>query len=247
MQAMASRYKGKVEAYEIWNEQNLGREWGQQQPNAAQYVELLKATYTAIKSVDPGAVVVAGALTPTGVTGQTPSGEWAVDDRAFLEQLYQAGMAPYCDAVGVHPSGYNNPPDADWRSWEDASAPSFKGHPSMFFRGTMESYRNIMVKYGDSGKRLWATEFGWSTFEGLSGDPPGGYEYAAANTEQEQAQWLAQAMQMGKAWGWAGPMFVWNLNFAPVAGESDEKAGFGIVRGDWNPRPAYAALANMSK
>jgi hypothetical protein len=187
--------------------------------------------------------VVSGAPTPTGMN----DGVIAIDDRAYLEQMYQAGLARYCDAVGVHPSGYNNPPDADWRSWNDPTAPQFKGHPSFFFRGTMEGYRNIMVAYGDGGKRLWPTEFGWSTFENLGAGAPAGYEYANQNSEGEQAQWLVQAFQMSRNWGWVGPMFVWNLNFAPVSGPANEKAGFGILRADWSPRPSYSALQSMAK
>ena len=245
MRELAARYKGRVKAYEIWNEQNLYYEWGGRghKLNAGNYVTLLKAAYNAVKSVDPGAVVISGALTPTGVN----DGDTAIDDRAYLEQMYQAGLARYCDAVGAHPSGYNNPPDADWRSWSDVSAPSFKGHPSFFFRGTMESYRNIMVKYGDGNKRVWPTEFGWATVEGLGVGPAAGYGYAADNSEAEQAQYLVRAYQMGKSWGWVGPMFLWNLNFAPVAGNQDEKAAFGIVRHDWGPRPAFSGLRDMPK
>ncbi len=245
MREMAARYKGRVKAYEIWNEQNLYYEWGGRggKLSAARYMELLKVAYNAIKSVDPAAVVISGALTPTGVN----DGDIAIDDRVYLEQMYQHGLARYCDAVGAHPSGYNNPPDADWRTWNDPSAPSFKGHPSFFFRGTMESYRNIMLKYGDGGKRIWPTEFGWATVENLGCGPAAGYGYAADNTEAEQAQFLVRAYQMGRAWGWVGPMFLWNLNFGPVSGAQDEKAAFGIVRPDWSPRPAFAALRDMPK
>ncbi len=171
----------------------------------------------------------------------------AVDDRLYLEQMYQAGLKNYCDAIGAHPSGYNNPPDADWRSYSDTSAPSFKGHPSCFFRGTMESYYNIMVKYGDAGKKIWVTEFGWASVEGLGVAPAGGYEYAADNTEAEQAAFITRAYQMGRSWGFVGVMFLWNLNFGPVCGAQDEKAAFGIVRPDWSPRPAFWALAQMPK
>lgn len=242
---MAKRYKGRVKAYEIWNEQNLYYEWGGRggKINAAEYVQLLKVAYNAIKSADPGAVVVSGALTPTG----TNDGDIAIDDRVYLEQMYQAGLSRYCDAVGAHPSGYNNPPDVDWRSWNDPDKPNCKGHPSWFFRGTMESYRNIMVKYGDTHKRIWPTEFGWATVDGLGVAPVKGYEYAGDNTEAEQAQYLVRAYEMGRSWGWVGPMFLWNLNFAPVAGKHDEKAAFGIVRDDWSPRPAFHALCNMPK
>jgi hypothetical protein len=243
--AMAERYRGRVKAYEIWNEQNLYYEWGGRgnKLNAARYVELLRAAYNAIKSKDPGAVVVSGALTPTGWN----DGDTAIDDRVYLEQMYQAGLARYCDAVGAHPSGYNNPPDADWTSYRDPTTGRAKGHPSWFFRGTMESYRNIMIKYGDGGKRIWPTEFGWASVEGLGVGPANGYEYAADNSEGEQAQFIVRAYQMGRSWGWVGPMFLWNLNFGPVSGARDEKAAFGIVRPDWSPRAAFAALRDMPK
>jgi len=246
LREMAARYKGRVHAYEIWNEQNLYYEWGGRggKLNAGRYVELLKAAYQAIKSVDTNETVMSGALTPTGWN----DGDIAIDDRVYLEQMYQAGLKNYCDAIGAHPSGYNNPPDADWRTFQDPSA-SFqaKGHPSWFFRATMESYRNIMLKYGDGRKRIWPTEFGWASVEGLGVAPAPGYEYAADNTEQEQAQYIVRAYEMARNWGWVGPMFLWNLNFAPVCGAGDEKAAFSIVRPDWSPRLAFAALANMPK
>ena len=81
----------------------------------------------------------------------------------------------------------------------------------------------------------------------LGAGPAGGYEYAAQNSEGEQAQYLVDAFNLAKRWGWVGPMFVWNLNFAPVAGPADEKSAFGLVRADWSPRPAYEALRNMAK
>jgi hypothetical protein len=111
----------------------------------------------------------------------------------------------------------------------------------------MESYRNIMIKYGDAHKRIWPTEFGWASVEGLGTAPAQGYGYAADNTEAEQAKYIVRAYEMGQSWGWVGPMFLWNLNFAPVAGKHDEKAAFGIVRHNWSPRPAFAALRDMPK
>ena len=246
VKAMASHFKGRVQAYEVWNEQNLYYEWGGlgNKLNAGKYVQLLKAAYPAIKSADPSATVISGALTPTGYN----DGNIAIDDRVYLEQMYQAGLKNYCDAVGAHPSGYNNPPDATWQTYVDASA-SFnaKGHPSWFFRGTLESYRNTMLKYGDGSKRIWVTEFGWASVDGLRVAPARGYEYAADNTEAEQAQFISRAYQVAKGWGWVGPMFLWNLNFGCICGPQDEKAAFGILRPDGSPRQAFAALANMPK
>lgn len=241
MGAVAKRYCGKVQAYEVWNEQNLHYEWGNEPLDAGRYVELLKRAYAAIKANCSSAIVVSGALTPAGNVGGR-----AVDDMIYLEQMYQAGMKNYSDAIGAHPSGYNVPPDADWSSWSDPDA-SFRGpsdnhHHSWVFRGTMEGYRNVMVKYGDSGKKLWATEFGWAS----SPSPVANYEYASDTTPDEQARWTVQAYQMGRNWGWVGVMFLWNLNFQVVAPGS-EQAMWGIVTNGWQPTQTYAGLANMPK
>jgi hypothetical protein len=251
IKAMAARYKGRVQAYEIWNEQNLYYEWGGlNRPNAREYMALLKVAYGAVKSVDSGATVVSGALTPTGAP--LP---WAIDDFAYLEQMYQLGLKNYCDAVGVHPSGYNVPPDTTWQQACDVitkdgagyRGPCNSPHHSWSFRSTMEGYRNIMVTYGDSGKRLWPTEFGWASVDGLGVPPATNYEFAADNTEAEQAQYTVRAYQMAKNWGWVGPMFLWNLNFGPICGAGDEKSAWAIVRPDWSMRQTFAGLANMPK
>jgi len=246
MGAMAERYRGKVQAYEVWNEQNLHYEWGNEALDANRYVQLLAAAYRAIKAKDPNAIVVSGGLTPCGDNPPI-----AVDDLTYLERMYQAGLKNYCDAVGVHPSGYNMPPDADWRTWSDPTAifrgPSDNRHHSWSFRGTMEGSRDIMVRYGDSAKRLWPTEFGWASVEGLGVEPVPGYEYAADNTELEQAQFIVRAFEMGKSWGWVGVMFLWNLNFGAVLGAEDEKAAFSILYPDWTPRQAHAAVHDMPK
>jgi hypothetical protein len=242
MAAMAGRYRGRVRAYEIWNEQNLWYEWGGEPIDAKRYVQLLAAAYRGVKGADPGALVISGAPTPTGVTSNI-----AVDDALYLEQMYQAGLRAYSDGIGVHPSGYNNPPNASAGSWNDPSAPSFKGHRSFFFRDTLWTYYSIMQRYGDGGKKLWPTEFGWASVEGLGVGPAEGYGYAGDNSAGEQAQYLVQAFQLARSWGFVGPMFVWNLNFAPVSGPADEKAAFGVLDAGWGARPAYNALRDMPK
>jgi spore germination protein YaaH len=241
MGALVGHFKGRVKAYEVWNEQNLQREWGAPL-NASAYVQLLSGAYRAIKAADPSAIVVSGAPTPTGMN----DGITAVNDRIYLEQMYQAGLARYSNAVGVHPSGFANPATSRFPEGNDP-ARGYDDHPSFFFRSTMEDYRNIMVKYGDGGKKLWPTEFGWPTVENLGVPPAPGYAFANDVNEGRQAEYLVQAYQMGRNWGWVGVMFLWNLNFGPVSGAADEKAAYGIIRPDWSLRPAYGALANMAK
>lgn len=230
--AFAAHHKGKVKAIEVWNEQNLWYEWGNEPLDVGRYVDLLCRSYRAIKAADPSIAVIAGAMTPTGVN----DGKIAIDDVTYLQRMYAAGAKNCFDGVGAHPSGYNNPPDAKM-GYSNPAEPSFKNHPSFFFRETMERYRGVMVANGDSGKRVWPTEFGWAS----TPNPHPGYEYAAQNSEQEQAEFIVRAYQMAKSWGWVGPMFLWNLDYN-ISAPDKELAAFGIMG-----RPAQGALASMPK
>ncbi|MHB9034411.1 MAG: LysM peptidoglycan-binding domain-containing protein [Anaerolineae bacterium] len=232
MAAIAQRYKGRVHALEVWNEQNLAYEWGNEPLDAARYVKLLCAVYNAVKAVDSSIAIISGGLTPTGVTAAGIS----VDDLDYLRQMYAAGCKSCMDGLGAHPSGYNNPPDVR-SDYNDPAEPSFKSHRSFYFQETMLSYRSVMAAYGDSTRRIWPTEFGWAS----SSSPNAGYEYAANVTEAEQAQYLVKAYQMMKSWGWVGPAFCWNLNYNDT-NPGSEMAQFGVLN-----RPAYTSLRDMAK
>ncbi len=58
-------------------------------------------------------------------------------------------------------------------------------------------------------------------------------------------QWIVQAYQMGKAWGWVGPMFVWNLDYG-ITAPGRESSYFSLLLPS-GPVPAYYALAAMPK
>ncbi len=243
---MAGEFCGSaLKAIEVWNEQNLHYEWGNKPLNPADYMNLLRPAYGAIKGACPSMLVISGAPTPAG-----SNPPWAVDDFQYLEGMFQNGLANYADGIGAHPSGYNVPPSV---GWQDAcgviqqTGNSFNGacdspHHSWSFRSTLEGYRNIAVKYGAANKRIWPTEFGWAA--GGAFDPR--YAYANDNDFGEQAAWTVEAYQMMRNWGWVGPAFLWNLNFRVVANGS-EKAQWGIVNPDWSPLPAYNALKAMPK
>ncbi|MCD6290552.1 MAG: SH3 domain-containing protein [Anaerolineae bacterium] len=242
---LAGRYCGKINAIEVWNEQNLNYEWGNEPLDPARYVRLLSAAYRAIKAACPQTVVVSGALTPTGAPPPV-----AMDDFTYLEKMYQAGLKNVSDAIGAHPSGYNVAPDVRWQdacNFITQQGSSFRGpcdapHHSWSFRSTMEGYRNIMIKYGDANKRIWPTEFGWAA----GGAFDSRYKYADDNTFDEQAQWTVRAYQMMKNWGFVGTAFLWNLNFR-VTNNGTELAQWGIVDPGGNPLPVYNALASMPK
>jgi hypothetical protein len=225
----AARYCGRVQAIEVWNEQNLHYEWGNEPLSAARYMQLLKAAYVAIKRACPSTIVVSGAPTPTGALPPA-----AIRDTTYLEQMYKAGLKNYSDAIGAHPSGFGNPPDARFQDWQagNYSRPSHVSDPSFYFRNTMEQYRNIMVKYGDGGKRIWPTEFGWAT-----GSPWPGYEYAQYNSDQQQGEYIVRAYEIMRSWGWVGVAFLWQLNY-----NNGELSQFRI-----KDRPAYGYVKGISK
>ena len=70
--AFVTRYSstspiGRVDAIQIWNEQNLNNEWGGaaiNQQQAEDYVRLLKLAYEAAKAADPSVTVVTGGVAP---------------------------------------------------------------------------------------------------------------------------------------------------------------------------------------
>ena len=153
---MATRYAGRVDAYEIWNEPNLAREWGGRTPNAAEYVNLLKVGYNAVKSADPGAIVITAGLSPTGT--QPPE---AMPDDTYLREMYLAGAKGYYDMIGMHAPGYHAAPQI---SPDEAAADkaNYGGERFFCFR-RVEDLRAIMVEFGDAATQVAILEFGWTS------------------------------------------------------------------------------------
>lgn len=233
---LAQRYKGRIAAYQVWNEPNLAREWGNQIPNPADYVQLLASCYVGIKSADPDAIVISAGLAPTATDDET-----AMPDDRFVRAIYAAGGAPYFDVLGVHAAGYMNPPD---RSPAEVEADPALGYRFLTFRH-VEDIRQIMVENGDEQKQIAILEMGWTT-DNLNPN----YAWYSV-TEQQQADYLVGAYQWAKQnWSpWMGLMTTIYLA-DPDWTEQDEQYWFAINRPsfpDFDPRPAYAALKDMQK
>ena len=223
--SVAGRYCGQsLKAIEVWNEQNLRREWEGYSLDPALYMDLLKRSYASIKAACPSMVVISGATTPAGYS------DVAFDDIDYLRGMYQNGLARYSDAVGIHPSGFANPPSVRFADWESGAYAtlSHANHRSFYFLSTLEESHAIMAQFGDGAKKLWPTEFGW----GSSPAPEAGYEYQARISEQQQADWTTEAYRIMAGTGYVGVAFLWNLNY-----DFGEMRTFAIVG-----RPAYDAL-----
>ncbi len=247
VKAFATRYKQRIRAYEIWNEPNLSREWCNQPPSAAAYTQFLKASYQAIKSVDPNAIVISAGLTPTTCCSD---GGQALPDATYFSQMYDAmggSSQGYFDVLGVHAAGFKADPEADPAAVandpvltnHDPSPPELK---RIYCFRHVEDIRQIMVARGDSNKQIAITEFGWTS------DPVNpAYAWFRVD-ENTKADRIVRAYQYARAhWApWIGVMsLIYIAN--PDWTDADEKYWWAITNPDGTVRPAYTALKAMQK
>ncbi len=242
------RYPGMIHAIEVWNEMNIDREWASVYGlNAQNYVTLLRAAYSAIKAVDPGIIVISGALSPTGWN----DGVAAYDDFVFMDMLIQAGMLDTTDCVGAHHNGYNIGPDVPWNQVPNDPRATFRGpfdnpHHSWSFYSTLNGYAQRIQQAG-SDKKLCITEFGWPTTEDLNGYPRD-FEFANDNTLAEQAQFIGEAIEAMESWGFVWLAWVWNLNYGPQAGwdATNDNVPYSLLRPEWQQAPAYEVIGSYN-
>jgi len=87
---LANRYKTfGSNVFEVWNEENTSYFWPSG-PNAAEYFNMLRSAYAAVKQADPAATVINGALADTSTAG------------SYLTSLYNAGARPFFDILSQH-------------------------------------------------------------------------------------------------------------------------------------------------
>ncbi len=248
---LINRHPGKIDAIEVWNEQNLDREW--QTANGISpedYVRFLQVAYEAIKAADPEIIVISGALSPTG------TGDWVrwADDFEYMDRALAAGMLNYTDCVGAHHNGYNIAPDVAFDqagSTAEAGTAVFRGpfenpHHSWSFKTTLDTYAQ-KVQAIDPNMKLCVTEFGWASSEGYDVLPEG-FSFAQDNTLEEQAQYIVQAFQQMHSSGNVWLAFLFNYDFGNKgSGPQDDPVPYSIVDINGVPRPAFGAVAEMEK
>lgn len=249
---LVNRYGDDIDAIEVWNEQNIDREWQSSRGLiAADYVDLLRRTYEAVKAINPNIIIISGALSPSG--GWVDNGvTTAVDDFVYFDALLDAGMLDYTDCVGAHHNGYNIGPSVTWDAVPADDTASFRGpfdnpHHSWSFRSTLETYANRIALRG-SDTKLCITEFGWASTEDLNGYPPG-FEFANDNTLAEQAEWTIEAINNMRDWEFVWIAFLWNFNYGPQAGwdPNNDNVPYSIVGPEWVHRPVYDALVEWAR
>lgn len=250
---VAQHYAGIVDAYEIWNEPNIRSKW--KSPihpiGAAQYMDMLRQAHAAIKAADPNALIVSAGLAPTGFNDAYNAqagnlGVNAVDDRVFLRELYSLGLADYADAVGAHPMGWANPPEAVCCNAAEGVLTHFES-PQFYFLNTLQDYRAIMEQAGDLSTPIWITKFGWGTSEDLGASDPTNV-FVEYTTMDEQADYISRAYQLAAGLGYVGPMFTYNLNGCIVLDMYNPDACYySLLDPNGVPRPAFASLSSLGR
>jgi hypothetical protein len=135
--SVVRHFRGRVQAYELFNEPNSPNHW-QPAPDAARFIELLCAGYGAAKHADLRSVIVAGGLNGNGLS-QGPEGS-----RNFLRTIYAGPGAECFDVLAIHP--FAHPIEqglAGLQAWVDET------------RQYMRARRDH--------RELWLTEVGWSS------------------------------------------------------------------------------------
>ncbi len=238
--AVVTRYRGRIPAYQIWNEPNIYPEWGEYAISAEEYTALLKEGYTRAKAADPDAIVVAGALAATIELDRqrryAPDGNvvspGGLSDVLFLQQMYNAGAAPYFDVLAMQGYGlWSGPTDR-------------RMQPRVLNFSRPLYIRDVMVRNGDGHKPIWLSELGWNAVPPDSGLPP---VYGQVTPEQ-QARYTALAYQrMQQEWPWLGVGFYWFFKQADDRErDTNPQYYFRMVEPDFTPLPVYQAIKEQA-
>src|SRR3954451_6511836 len=167
--------------YEIWNEENDPHFWSTG-PSAARYTVMLKAAYKAIKANDSDAKVLVGGI--------------LFNDIAFLHAIYANGGGHSFDAIAIHPYSLAHSPSDTWSTF-------------FSFRLSVPRFTAEMARHGQH-KRIWITEFGWSTDQ-LS--------------DATRARFLAAAVVIARQWGNVRGIAAYTLH-------QTQTFAYGLIRSD---------------
>lgn len=205
----AKHWQGRIDAWEVWNEPNLTDFWS---GSTAQYVQLLRAAYPAVKANDPGALVVLGG----------PS----ENDTNWLAAAYAAGMHGSFDVMSTHP--YMGMADA---------APEQPDDGSIWTISHVGAVHNLMVQNGDGSKPIWFTEFGWSSHDNWAGVE----NWNRGVTAAEQGDYFVRAVKYVAAnYPYVTNVF-WYEERNNTSGNV-QLDNYGLLNHDLTPKPAYDAI-----
>ena len=127
-----------IRIWQIWNEENFN--FFTAKPSPRKYARLLRASYPAIKSIDPGSQVIMGGLLGDARRAHAAGG--GVGAIRFLERFYRVrGVRSVFDGVALHPYAKK----------------------ASLIRSMGQGLRRVMSQHRDRRTPLYITEVGWSS------------------------------------------------------------------------------------
>lgn len=221
--AVAQHFGSKLGAIELWNEPDLLQFW-QPAVNPNYYTTMMIQAYTAIKSVDPGMLVMSGGLSPGNSIN-------------FTTAMYAMGGKNYFDVEAFHPYSYPKPP----------SATTVSSGWNLMGVTPNSNVRAIMATNGDSAKPTWITEVGAasggpgaeaSCADAVANNYPTGTDHV---DECLQARIDSEAITVGRTYPWVGVIFLYTYQDSGTSTASRENF-FGLLRYDGSHKPSYDAV-----
>ncbi len=223
LRAFATRYRGRVRHYQIWNEPNLAHEWGGSPPSPSGYARLLRVANLAIKRVDDDNVVIAAPMAAT-----LENSPRAMDEVQFLRRMYETGAGDHLDVQAANAFGLEHPPERP----PDPDVLNFR---------RVEFVRELMVEFGLRNKPVWFNEYGWNASpEDMN---PAKLVWRRV-PEETQAEWTVEGVRYALThWPWAGVFNLWFFRKPLTALQPDESEYyFRMVEPDFTPRLVYRAV-----
>lgn len=231
VEAAVTQYRDRVSEWQLMNEPNL-HGWA----SGAGYARIVQPSYSAIKTLQPEAVVHLGSIAQYG-NGSTTStdGRYPLN---WLRSVYTVGR-DFFDEVDVHPYGF-------YRNLTGQQAFALNQAWAQMVGDGTPSLRQIMVANGDAAKGISVTEYGFPTW--LSPWTPTAYPAAPGMDEGPARDATALALADWMKRSYARDIYVYSfLNRAPREGATDIQGYFGLERGDGSRKPAYDVWVNANK
>jgi hypothetical protein len=221
--ALAKRNGGRLEAIEIWNEQDESSFWRPGGASPATYVDLLRRSYTAIKAADRSVQVVFGP-----VVG---------NNYGYLEEAYAAGAKGFFDVMAAHTDTacLLNGPTSFYRDAGRIARFTFLGYREL---------RASMLANGDD-KPIWLTEIGWSAARHTCEIGTWAGQKLAGVDEASQAKFLLEAFHCLEEDPYVQVAMWFNSRDLGFDGKMNNM--YGLLRADGSRRPAYAAFQDYAR
>ncbi|HEY1776564.1 MAG TPA: hypothetical protein VGG41_10445 [Solirubrobacteraceae bacterium] len=218
---LVTAFHDRVDAWEIWNEEPSPNWWS---GSIAQYADLVKAAYPAIKAADPKAIVILGANSP----------EW-------LSTLYADGIKGYFDDDAIHTDTACNVTSPYIYEY-NRDTTTVNQYFFLGFTGT----HSIMAAHGDGSKGIYMTEIGWASTTSECSTGVWAGKKLAGVTETTQATYLTQAYHC-----LAQPQYsyiraaMW-FELYNAANSTAPLDNYGLLSTSFAPKPAFAAFEAVS-